>query len=122
MSELDDEILKKAAAALPLVPYDESLTASIMQQIELESQSASAQIVSPESAIPSTKPLTGEAFDWHSAAIMLLSFLAFVAFLPLDTGESAWSIASWAVALVVLLVFKPLLAPPAKANGVKSYA
>lgn len=120
MNELDDEILKKAAAALPLVPYDESLTASIMQQVELESQSA--PITAPESVIQNTKPLAGPAFDWHSAALMLLSFIAFVAFLPLDTDESAWSIASWAVALVVLLLFKPLLAPPAKANGVKSYA
>ncbi len=131
MNELDDEIFKKAAAALPLVPYDESLTASIMQQVELDSKSASAKIAAPEAATPdtitqaqstSTNASPGSTFDWRSASLMLFSFIAFVAFLPFDTGESAWSIASWAVALILLLVFKPLLAPPAKANGVKSYA
>lgn len=121
MNELDDEIFKKAATALPLVPYDESLTASIMQQIELDSQT-SAKVATPESVISNTKSLSGQTSDFRSAALMLLSFIAFASFLPLDTDESAWSIASWAVALAVLLVLKPLLAPPAKANGVKSYA
>lgn len=128
MNELenDDQIFKKTASALPLVPYDEALTASIMQEVSVLSLSESDMATQQSTTMPQTgqakEVQTIPVFDWRSVALMVLSFMAFVGFLPLDTGESAWSIASWAVALALLLILQPLLALPAKQTGAKSYA
>ncbi|MBI5173831.1 MAG: hypothetical protein SFV17_01650 [Candidatus Obscuribacter sp.] len=91
--------LMETASALPMLPYDESLTLSIMKDLAQDFQLQSTVENLPAPATRQDK----------SIVLLLLSFAVFALLLPLEAGDSPWSILSWSLALSLVILLKPLL-------------
>lgn len=91
--------LMETASALPMLPYDESLTLSIMKDLAQDFQLK-------EEAEQRSAPATRQD---RSILLLVLSFAVFALLLPLEAGDSPWSILSWSLALSLVVLLKPLL-------------
>lgn len=117
--KLANSTLLASAAALPSPAFDEALTMDIMAAVRALPQETALQSTEVEDKIQ-TRPIQTINSSQKSNPIMALlaSFALFAVCLPLEAGDNMWSVLSWALALVAVLMLEPLLRP----RGAKVYA
>jgi hypothetical protein len=100
--QLANRVIIEAARALPRLEGDEALTQSILAAIETgEVEKSEAKASAPAPASPR---LTA-----GSALVLAASFMAFTLTTSGFTPDAVWSAGSWALALVMVALLKPLI-------------
>jgi len=100
--QLANRVIIEAARALPRLQGDEDLTQSILAAIEISQNEKSEEIVRVPAAVPSV-------FTLRSSYLLVASFVAFTLTTSGFTPEGLWSAGSWALALIVVAMLKPLI-------------
>lgn len=111
--KLANSTLLASAAALPSPAFEEALTMDIMAAVRALPQETASQSAEAEGKIQ-----TNSIQKINPIVALLASFALFAVCLPLEAGDNIWSVLSWALALVAVLMLEPLLRP----RGAKVYA
>ena len=121
---LANQVLIEAAKSLPRLDAGEDLTQSIMAMIEVEQNAMleqTNQITTTTTATTTNGVVTQSFFAKHNNIFLIASFIAFTVITsgvfadnaPLADGAASsdwiWSACSWALALVVVAMFKPFI-------------
>jgi hypothetical protein len=115
--QLANRVIIEAARALPKLEGDEDLTQSILaliqesQESNLLSVQGPSEIEKEKAKVPAPKARQF-AFSQHSVLVLVASFLAFTFIISTTAGftiEAMWSAGSWALALVMVALLKPLI-------------
>jgi hypothetical protein len=120
--QLANRVIIEAARALPKIEADEALTQSILariqesQESELGTQTAKSIPAATTAVTAVAAPISNGAkpfvFSLQSIYGLVASFLAFTFITSTSAGftiDAVWSAGSWALALLMVAMLKPLI-------------